>query len=80
MGRVVQRDLHSFLPTDELTNQNSAGGQPTTTYYRYDCLLLLLFSSGKKRREFLGEIAEKNELEYIHFAILLYPDDVETPI
>lgn len=38
---------------------------------------LLLFSSGKKRREFLREIAEKNKLEYIRFAILLYPDDVE---
>ena len=38
---------------------------------------LLLFSSGRKRREFLREIAEKNELTYIRFAILLYPDEVE---
>jgi len=38
---------------------------------------LLLFSSGKKRWEFLREIAEKNELTYIRFAILLYPDEVE---
>ena len=38
---------------------------------------LLLFSSGKKRREFLREIAEKNKLEYIRFAILLYPGEVE---
>jgi len=38
---------------------------------------LLLFSSGKKRHDFLREIADKNELAYIHLAILLYPDDVE---
>lgn len=38
---------------------------------------LLLFSSGKKRREFLREIAEKNELEYIRFAALLYLNDVQ---
>ncbi|MFQ6041336.1 MAG: hypothetical protein ACE5PV_10810 [Candidatus Poribacteria bacterium] len=37
---------------------------------------LLLFSSGKKRREFLREIAEKNKLEYIRFAALLYPKDI----
>ena len=37
---------------------------------------LLLFSSGKKRREFLREIAEKNELDYISFAALLYPRDI----
>jgi len=37
---------------------------------------LLLFSSGKKRREFLREIAEKNKLEYIRFAAILYPKDI----
>ena len=38
---------------------------------------MLLFSKGKKRKQFLKVLAEKNELEYLHLAMLLYPEEVK---
>ena len=39
--------------------------------------LLLLFSKGKKRKQFLRVLAERNELGYLHLAMLLYPEEVK---
>ena len=43
-----------------------------TKYYT-----MLLFSKGKKRKQFLKTLVKKNELEYLHLAMLLYPEEVK---